>query len=513
MKFNIKQFITRMSLIARLLITTICTALVLAVALITTPTTSLAAPPAQVRDGTHITIIHLNDTYEILPVSGGRLGGLARVATLKKQLLAQNPNTIMTLSGDYHGPSGMGLAKVNGVPLAGQQAVAVLNKVGIDYSTFGDHEFNIYPLNQHFQRLTETQFPIISGNVYTAAGTAYIAAPYEFALNKGALIAIFGVTKPFQPSQPGIMKVGNANDTVIKQAGAWRGFAPLVIALTHQSINDDIALATAAGSTIDLILGGDEHENMKVQIGNNPPIYKSDSNARNVYIIDLYYSGGQWRITDRLQAITSDIPEDPVVKAEVDKWQKIAFDAFRADGMEPTEVLAIPRVDLDGFGTSVRNGPTELTRQLLEGINRTTIDAGAAPDFALFTSGIIRLDDVIPAGGEFTQYDILRTFPIDVKVVLLEVKGDLLKQILDVGRKAKGTGTFLLTSRHVGQDLTGAWLINGQPIDVNRRYSVAASQIEAGNYASLGVKLVTTYPVSIRAVLAQQLKKIYPSQQ
>jgi hypothetical protein len=98
-------------------------------------------------------------------------------------------------------------------------------------------------------------------------------------------------------------------------------------------------------------------------------------------------------------------------------------------------------------------------------------------------------------------------------VVLLEVKGDLLKQILDVGRKAKGTGTFLLTSRHVGQDLTGAWLINGQPIDVNRRYSVAASQIEAGNYASLGVKLVTTYPVSIRAVLAQQLKKIYPSQQ
>ena len=512
MKFNIKQFITRTSLIVRLLITTICTALVLVVALITTPTTSLAAPPAQVRDGTHITIIHLNDTYEILPVSGGRLGGLARVATLKKQLLAQNPNTIMTLSGDYHGPSGMGLAKVNGVPLAGQQAVAILNKVGIDYSTFGDHEFNIYPFNQHLQRLRETQFPIVSGNVYTTGG-AYIAPPSALVMGKGVAIMMLGVTKPFQTSPAGILTVGNANDIMIKQATGWHGFAPLVIALTHQSINDDIALATAAGSTIDLILGGDEHENMKVQIGNNPPIYKSDSNARNVYIIDLYYSGGQWRITDRLQAITSDIPEDPVVKAEVDKWQKIAFDAFRADGMEPTEVLAIPRVDLDGFGTSVRNGPTELTRQLLEGINRTTIDAGGAPDFALFTSGIIRLDDVIPAGGEFTQYDILRTFPIDVKVVLLEVKGDLLKQILDVGRKAKGTGTFLLTSRHVGQDLTGAWLINGQPIDVNRRYSVAASQIEAGNYASLGVKLVTTYPVSIRAVLAQQLKKIYPAQQ
>lgn len=514
MKLTIKPFMTRNSLVARLLVTAIGMALVLAASLLTAPTTSLAAPPAQVSDGVHITIIHLNDTYEILPVSGGKLGGLARVATLKKQLLAQNPNTIMTLSGDYHGPSGMGLAKVNGVQLAGQQTVAVLNKVGIDYSTFGDHEFNIYPLSQHLQRLTETRFPIISGNVYTntATGTAYIASPYELVLNKGALIAMFGVTKPFQTMPAGMMTIGNANEIVIKQAGAWRGFAPLVVALTHQSINDDIALATAAGSTIDLILGGDEHENMKVQIGSNAPIYKSDSNARNVYIIDLYYSGGQWRITDRLQPITSDIPEDPVVKAEVDKWQKIAFDAFRAEGMEPTEVLAIPKVDLDGFATSVRNGPTELTRQLLEGINRTAIDAGATPDFALFASGMIRLDDAIPAGGEFTQYDILRTFPVDVKTVLLEVKGDILKQILDGGRKAKGTGSFLLTSRHVGQDLTGAWLINGQPIDGNRLYSVAASQVEAGNYAKLGAKLVTTYPVSIRAVLTQQLKKIYPPQ-
>lgn len=512
MKFNKEKLVTKTRLAVVGLLVTVCALLVSSTLLAVAPTTALAAPSMQSSDEVHITIIHLNDVYEVLPVSGGTLGGLARVATLKKQLLAENPNTIMTLSGDYHGPSGMGLAKVNGVQLAGQQTVAVLNKVGIDYSTFGDHEFDIYPLNQHLQRLAETQFPIISSNVFTAAGTAYIRAPYEFILGKGVLITMVGVTEPFRTSPSGMITFTNANDAAIKFAGAWRGFSPIVIALTHQAIEEDIKLATAAGNNIDLILGGDEHEHMKVQFGTNPPIYKSDSNARNVQIIDLYYNlyTHQLRITDRLQLINSDIPEDPAVKAEADKWQKIAFDAFRAEGMEPTEVLGIPTVDLDGFGTSVRNGPTALTQLLLDGIMRTAIDAGAAPDLGIYTGGVIRLDDVIPAGGSFTQYDILRTFPIDTKAVLLEVKGDVLQQILDIGYKARGTGPFLLTSRQVNRNFAGAWLINGQPIDVNRLYSVAASQAESAAYGRLGAKLVTTYDTGMRAVLVQQLKKVYP---
>ncbi len=40
-----------------------------------------------------LTILQLNDIYELTPVSGGKEGGLARVATLRKELLAENPNT------------------------------------------------------------------------------------------------------------------------------------------------------------------------------------------------------------------------------------------------------------------------------------------------------------------------------------------------------------------------------------------------------------------------------------
>ncbi len=55
-----------------------------------------------------VTLLHLNDVYEIDPVSGGIQGGLAHVATLKKQLLKANPNTYAIHAGDFFSPPGIG---------------------------------------------------------------------------------------------------------------------------------------------------------------------------------------------------------------------------------------------------------------------------------------------------------------------------------------------------------------------------------------------------------------------
>ena len=51
-------------------------------------------------DVVSVTLIQMNDVYEITPVAGGKEGGLARVATLRKQLLSQNANTVTILAGD-----------------------------------------------------------------------------------------------------------------------------------------------------------------------------------------------------------------------------------------------------------------------------------------------------------------------------------------------------------------------------------------------------------------------------
>ncbi|MFQ4142996.1 hypothetical protein [Chlorogloeopsis sp. ULAP02] len=100
----------------------------------------------------NINLLQLNDIYEITPVEGGTRGGLARVATLRKQLYQANSRTYTFLAGDAFSPSALGTAKINGIPLAGQQMVAVMNALGFDYATFGNHEFDL-PENLFYERL------------------------------------------------------------------------------------------------------------------------------------------------------------------------------------------------------------------------------------------------------------------------------------------------------------------------------------------------------------------------
>ncbi len=129
-----------------------------------------------------ITLLQLNDVYEITPVAGGKAGGLARVATLRKRLLAENPYTFTLLAGDCLSPSALGTAKVDGERLAGKQMVAVLNEMGLDYATFGNHEFDLSQA-QLQQRLQESRFQWFSSNVDNAQGEPFSGLPRNQVIN------------------------------------------------------------------------------------------------------------------------------------------------------------------------------------------------------------------------------------------------------------------------------------------------------------------------------------------
>ena len=137
------------------------------------PANAQSRPPAPITaGGGTVTILHFNDVYEITPVDGGAAGGLARVATLRARLKAREPGLITTLGGDYVSPSALGTARVNGERLAGRQMVAVLNVLGLDWATFGNHEFDI-PESALSARLAESKFRLVSSNVTDAGGALF----------------------------------------------------------------------------------------------------------------------------------------------------------------------------------------------------------------------------------------------------------------------------------------------------------------------------------------------------
>ena len=448
------------------------TALLLAV--LTFGCASTPARPKAPNAGStvEVNILQLNDVYEIGPVEGGKRGGLARVATIRKRLLAENPNTITVLSGDFVSPSALGTAKVDGQALAGRQMVAVLNALGLDLATFGNHEFDLKK-DQLLARLQESSFSWTSANVTQPNGEAFPGvSSHAILIGKGAggevRIGVVGVTLDSNPED--FVSYADPIDSFRKKVEVLRGQTDVLVGLTHLAFEEDQALAEAIPE-VDLILGGHEHENARAYRGSDfTPILKADANVRTVYVHRLTWDTARksLAVDSRLVIVTDEIPEDPEVAKVVSDWENKGFAGFRQQGFEPTEQVAVTTVALDGREASVRNKATELTDLLARAFQAEA----QGSELALYNGGSIRIDDVLPA-GPVTQYDVIRVLPFGGKVLTADIKGSLLARALDQGLANRGKGGFLQTSNVSQNESGGGWKVGGQPLDSGRTYRIA----------------------------------------
>ena len=424
-----------------------------------------------------VTLLHLNDVYEIGAVEGGRRGGLARIATLRQQLLKENPNTLVVHAGDFLSPSAMGTAKVDGKRLDGRQMVSVLNALKLDLVTLGNHEFDV-PEESFRDRLAESKFEWISANVTNRNGAPFSGIP------PSKVYTFQGAGKPGEepPSVRvafvGVMleekgeyfRVGDPLAAVRRQADALKGDVDVLVGLTHLTLDQDAAL-TDAVPELAVILGGHEHDNYQVRRGRKGiAILKGDANARSVFIHRLTYDPATQdvNVTSQLLAVTEAIPEDPVVAQEVERWTQLAYTAFRASGLDPDKVVADVPVALDGKESSVRYRSTDLTDLIARGLKAEVPEA----TLAFYNAGSIRIDDEIPPGS-ISQYDVIRVLPFGGPVVGVRIRGSLLQQVLDQGVANRGGGGFLQTDGVLKSSLDGPWEIAGEPLQRDQVYVAA----------------------------------------
>ncbi|MGH1395310.1 MAG: bifunctional metallophosphatase/5'-nucleotidase [Trichormus sp.] len=477
---------------------------------------TLTLPLPAFAEIVNINLLHLNDVYEITPVEGGTRGGLARVATLRQQLYKTNPRTYTVLAGDVLSPSALGTAKINGIPLAGQQIVAVMNAMGLDYGTFGNHEFDL-PKNLFYQRLKESRFRWVSSNVSDNTGKPFPGVPRSIVFNvkgdRGALVRVGLIGVTLNSNQPEYVSYIDPIAAAQQQVKALKGKVDIIVALTHLSIQDDRKLAETVPE-IDIILGGHEHENIQQWRGRDfTPIFKADANARTVYVHQLSYDTikKNLEINSRLIPITDKIPEEPKTANIIKQWLERGYQAFRANGFEPDQKIGQLTFALDGLESSVRNQPTKLTQLIAEAMLQEVPNA----DLAIFNSGSIRIDDVMPP-GPITQYDVIRILPFGGKVVAVEITGEMLQRVLDQGQANQGTGGYLQTAKVSQLANSKIWLIQGQPLEPKRTYKIAINDFlisgrEIGlNFLNLqqpGIKLIGEKR-DIRFVMIDKLKKL-----
>ena len=472
---------------------------------------------ADAQSNASVTLLHINDIYEIDAIEGGRVGGLSRTATVLRRLERTEGPVLMTLGGDYLSPAAIASAIVDGEPLAGRQMVDVLNHVGLDWAVFGNHEFDVSE-SAFRARLTESRFRVLATNVSDMDGKPFPGTVRSAVVplktgGREVRLGLIGLTMP-ATARPWV-RYSPPMDAAREQLADLKGKVDAIVALTHLTIEDDQELVTQLPG-IDVVLGGHEHENWLLRRGPAfTPIIKADANVRSVAVVTLTFGRANTRpsVSTRLEIIDERIEEAADVQQVVRKWMALAVAAFRATGFDLERRVAVIDESLDGRESTVRNQSGALTDLITAAFDR---EAGGA-DVSIVNGGSIRLDDVVQP-GPVTEYDVLRILPFGGRVTRAAMDGSLLRSVLEIGATNRGTGGYI----HVrGAERKGnQWSINGKPLNVSARYTVAMTDfLLSGGETNLGF-LTRTNPAvhdvqdlrDVRLALIAELRRRFSSQ-
>ena len=434
--------------------------------------------------------IQVNDVYEIAPLSGGLYGGMARVAHVRDSVAKVNPNTFLFMAGDFLNPSLLGTLKLNGERVQGKQMIEVMNAMNFDLATFGNHEFDISEEALQ-KRLNESNFQWTSANVLQVHEDG--KRPFVIQRDIGNIavkdthviyvsdengtklrLGFFSVTTPTNPVD--FVSYGDIYSEGVRAYKSLENKVDVVIGLTHLSIDDDMELARRLPE-LQFIMGGHEHNNMLVPT-KGAIIAKADANAKTVYIHTLVFNTKtkNLQIDSHLMPIDHTTPSNAEVKEIVDRWSSILDVKIKEVISEPNEVIYTSEIPLDGTDSANRGIQTNLG-DILTAAMANSFDGKV--DAAIVNGGSIRIDDMLP--NKVTSLDIFRVLPFGGEVIKVDLTGGLLIETLDFGKAKGGTGAYL--QRHnITESATSGWLINEEPIDPKKTYTIAMSDFLIKGY-------------------------------
>ncbi len=418
----------------------------------------------------YLTILHFNDLHgQLLPRESQdqSVGGLARIATLVRETRAWNaPHGVTTLlleAGDVL--QGTALSTV----FHGEPDFIALNLIGVDAMTLGNHEFDFGQGNLA-TRMKQARFPIVSANIRRADGQP-LAKPFVTCDVGGTPALIFGLTSQDTAIESDAKNVVGLRfldpiATAREIVEANRTRYPIIIALTHIGLDNDIALAKAVPG-IDLIIGAHTHDALKepLRVGDTLVCH---AGSRGAYLgeVDAFFAHGDIaRYRGLLRTVDGSVAADPAVARVIARY---------ADRLSGTikRVIAHTPVALDGEGHHVRSQETNLG-DLLADIIRDYAKA----DIGLVNGGGIRSG--IPA-GPITIESVMSVDPFGNQLATVELTGEQLLEVLRHDASLpRPDGGFLqvsgLTITIRGTEVADV-KVGGQPLQRDKGYKVAIAE-------------------------------------
>jgi 2',3'-cyclic-nucleotide 2'-phosphodiesterase (5'-nucleotidase family) len=450
--------------------------------------------PNLVGQDIRLTFIHTSDIhsrlfpYDMVPnrfdeddgLRVAPFGGVARIATVAKQIRASSARSLWLDSGDcFPGAPVFNIFK-------GEVEMRSLSKAGMDGAVLGNHEFDLGSTNLFRQIDNWAAYPLLAANYLweepvnpDQPSLRDVVQPYAIYDVDGLRIGVIGMGNT--GSMTGIYEGGNSlgirpldeRQVLSQYVRLIRPVVDLVVVVSHLGLDEDEGLTATQVQDqnedlplegVDLILGGHLH------IVTDPP--KIIPNDDQGHVTILAHSGAFAKFVGRLDLVVrvGDDNNDPARRSRITafSFDNIAIDSsVNPDGspripedpeiaemllpyavevnrqLDLDGVFAYTHVDLDGDGAytdkilrSDRGGGDSQLGNLVARSMQTR--PGVEAEFALTNSLGIRADF---EDGALTVEQMFNVFPFENSITVMYLSGTEIQDTLDfVAQKSADRG-------------------------------------------------------------------------
>nr|WP_106783648.1 choice-of-anchor I family protein [Lysinibacillus timonensis] len=413
-----------------------------------------------------LSIMHTNDTH-------ASLDNAPKTVTAVKEVRAEKPDALLLNAGDVFS----GTLYFN--EFQGQADLKMMNLMGYDAMTFGNHEFDLGSSEDGHQGLVDfikgANFPFVSSNVNFTADEKFTglfsdlisSEPENGKIYNGIIkeingekVGIFGLTtaETKDLSSPGAITF---EDYKVEAEKAVKAFedkgVDKIIAITHigyddnAAIDNDLTLAKEVEG-IDVIVGGHSHTTLKEPIvvkedATPTVIVQAGANNSNLGLLDVEFdkNGVVVGQAGKLIAIGDQVEDAEAKKILTPYKEKVQELAEQPIGVTADVALLNPRVGDEGntTGESVRKNETILGNLITDGmLVKAKETTGKNVIMAFQNGGGIRSS--IDA-GPITVGEVITVLPFGNTLAVMDVTGAELKEAFEIslGKLPGENGGFL----------------------------------------------------------------------
>ncbi len=349
----------------------------------------------------HIYIISTNDMH-------ANIEAMPRLATLVEEFEAKG-EVVLVDSGDRV----TGNAYVDDDAEPGIPMIELMNEVGYDVVTLGNHEFD-KGREVLYAMVDASEFEWVCSNISDAEGSGF--SPYVTATIEGVDIAFVGVVATDFNGRPmggdsSYVGFSFTDDvtTSFEMGESLSDKADFVVLLSHMGNDMDTRLAEMSAQ-YDWIAGGHSHDVVN-EPTNGVHISQNRKDIRYVTVADIAIKDGAILSVDYSQIETANYAEDESVMAMVKAIKE------RDLGLNAVEAYANAHATKDGIANFT-----------CDALLHYPYDGGFVPEIVFYHYGGVRLSQI--EEGDIKRVDILNNDPFVSTIYVGEMSLDEIRRFI-----------------------------------------------------------------------------------